>query len=319
MSQPSTLEEIYEEFLAVVPSHYDVRLYDLGASAAEQLAGIDAVVEVGGSVATTELLDLGQAANLRLWQILGTGLDHVDVAGFLRRGIVLANTPGQFSAIALAEHALFFMLSLSKNSSISQAEVRAGRLYNPINRELAGQTLGLVGFGASARELAVRANGLGMRMLAYELAPVPQEVQDALNVTSYSAQGELDEVVREADYLSIHVPLTRTTRHLLDARLLALMKPTSVVINVARGEIIDQAALTDALLEGRLAGAGLDVFATEPLPVDHPLLGLDNVIVTPHVAGVTHGTIRRRVGAGVENLRRVEQGLEPQFLVLEEE
>ena len=319
MSQPVTLDEIYAEFLATVPSHYNVRLYDAGRPATEQFAGIDAVVEVGGSVATTEHLDLGQAANLRLWQILGTGLDHVDVAGFLERRIVLANTPGQFSAIALAEHALFLMLSLAKHSSVSQAQVRAGLLYNPINSELAGQTLGLVGFGASARELAARANGFGMRMLAYEVAPVSQETQAAFNVTCYGAPGDLDEVVREADYLSVHVPLTKTTRRLLDSRLLGLMKPSAVVINVARGEIIDQAALTDALLHGRLGGAGLDVVASEPLPVDDPLLDLENVIVTPHVAGVTDGTIRRRVGAGVDNLRRVEQGLEPQFLITREE
>src|SRR5439155_21093892 len=128
-----------------------------------QLAGISVVVDQGGH-ATNEQIDAGAAAGVRLWQVLGTGVDHTEVAHILSRGIALANTPGQFSAVALAEHALMFILCLAKNLRESEKNTRIGRMYQPVNDELAGQLLGIVGLGASGRELAVRARALGMRI-----------------------------------------------------------------------------------------------------------------------------------------------------------
>jgi phosphoglycerate dehydrogenase-like enzyme len=313
------LHPIYDEFCAGAPEHHQVRLYDPAAPAAPQFEGIDLVVEVGGPVATPELLDLAAAANVRLWQILGTGLDHVDVEGFVRRGIPLANTPGQFSAIALAEHALFLMLLFAKRYAETQASVELGLFCVPHTSELAGRTLGLVGFGASARELAKRAAAFEMRTLAYDIAPVALEHQRHLAVACSDAPELLDQIFREADYLSVHLPLTSTTRHLIDRRVLSTMKPTAVIINVARGEVIDEQALAQALSEGRLGGAGLDVFVTEPVRADDPLRAFPNVIATPHVAGVTDGTARRRAGAALENVSRIERGLEPLFRIFEAE
>ncbi len=315
MSQPQVLHPLYDEFCAGAPPHYEVQLYDPDLPAAPQFEHIDVVVEVGGAVSTPELRDLGGSSNLLLWQILGTGLDDVDVEGFLRRGVLLANTPGQFSAIALAEHALFLMLLFAKRFAETQESVEAGLFCVPFTSELAGRTLGLVGFGASARELAKRAAAFEMRIVAYELRQVPVEEQRQLGVECFAEPDDLDRVFGESDYLSLHIPLTSATRHLVDERALRLMKPTAVIVNVARGDVIDETALATALTEGRLAGAGLDVFVHEPVPADDPLRRLSNVIATPHVAGTTDGTAFRRTRAALANIARVEQGLEPDYVI----
>jgi phosphoglycerate dehydrogenase-like enzyme len=239
----------------------------------------------------------------------------VDVQYIVERGLALANTPGPFSSVALAEHALFLMLYFAKNFPSTQHNLRAGRFYRPMNDELDGATLGLIGLGASARELAQRASAFGMRLLGIDLQPPPRDVLEALGVRYMGGPESLDALLGQSDYVSIHVPLTRRTRHLLDARALAVMRPHSVLINVARGGIVDQAALVAALQRGALRGAGLDVFAVEPLEPDSPLLKLDNVVLTPHVAGVTTGTSRRRAEAVAANVRRTAAGLPPLYAV----
>jgi phosphoglycerate dehydrogenase-like enzyme len=315
MSQPQVLHPIYDEFCAGAPDRYEIELFDPEAPAPGQFVDIDVVVEVGGAVSTPELRELGEHANLQLWQILGTGLDEVDVDDFLSRGILLANTPGQFSAVALAEHALFLMLLLAKRFAESQISIAQQVLCTPFTAELAGRTLGLVGFGASARELAKRAAAFEMRTLAYDIVAIPASVPEALGVALSSNHEALDRIFAESDFLSLHVPLTAKTHHLVDARALSLMKPTAVVINVSRGEVVDEGALAAALADGRLYGAGLDVFGTEPVPPGDPLLHTRGVVATPHLAGVTDGTARRRTAAALANIARIEQGLEPDFVV----
>ena len=315
MSQPQVLHPIYDEFCAGAPDHYEIVLYESELPARPQFEDVDIVVEVGGAVSTPELRDLGAEVDLNLWQILGTGLDDVDVEGFLRRGIRLANTPGRFSAIALAEHALFLMLLFAKRFQASQVSIEEQLLCVPFTEELAGRTLGLIGFGASAKELARRAAAFEMRILACEVNPVPADVQSELGVECSSEPDGLDWICREADYISLHVPLTLKTRHMVDARALRLMKPTAVIVNVARGEVIDENALAEALAAGRLFGAGLDVFGQEPVPPEHPLRNVRGVIATPHLAGVTDGTAFRRTRAALANIAKVEQGLEPDFVI----
>ncbi len=138
---------------------------------------------------------------------------------------------------------------------------------------------------------------------------------DAFGIRSLGGPESLDKLLSQSDYVSVHVPLTRRTRHMLDARALAMMKPGGILINVARGGIVDQAALVDALQRRSLRGAGLDVFAVEPLEADSPLLELDNVVLTPHVAGVTTGTSRRRAAAVADNVRRTAAGMPPLYAV----
>jgi phosphoglycerate dehydrogenase-like enzyme len=261
------------------------------------------------------MIDVGAAAGVRLWQVLGTGLDHTEVAHIHSRGIALANTPGQFSAVALAEHALLLILALAKRLPEAEANCRTGVMYHPIGDELGDQTLGIVGLGASGGELARRAGALGMRLRAVDVvAPPPERLQE-LGIDHFADLDGLDDLLRESDYVSLHVPLTPNTHHLIDERRLGLLKPSAVLINVARGRIVDEDALARALGHGAFRGAGIDVFGQEPLQPDNPLLHLDNVIATPHTAGVTRGTSRRRSQVCVENALRVLSGEQPLYQV----
>jgi phosphoglycerate dehydrogenase-like enzyme len=277
-------------------------------------AGVTVVVDQGGH-GTKAMIDAGAAAGVRLWQVLGTGVDHTEVEYIRARGIPLANTPGQFSAIALAEHALFFILALAKRYRAAERNCRAGMMYSPISDELAGQVVGIVGLGASGGELARRASALGMRIQAVDIATPPPERLRELGVEEFSDLGGLDELLQRSDFVSLHMPLNEDTRQIIDERRLGLLKPTAHIINVARGRLVDEDALARALERRSFAGAGLDVFGEEPLSPGNPLLQLDNVILTPHIAGVTRGTSRRRSQVSVENAKRVLAGDPPQFLV----
>ena len=315
IGMPNLMRPWYDDFLAAVGGQFPVVLYDPDKPAAEQFRDVGVVVALGGAQMTRPMIDTALASGVKLWQIVGTGLDHVDVPYFLEKRMPLANTPGQFSSIALAEHAILLMLCLAKNLHQSFANVRSGVFSLPTTTELAGGTLGLIGLGASGSELARRAWALGMRVLAIDVRQVPQTVLDELHVEFFGGPEQLDHVLANADYLSLHTPLTAQTRHLIGRQALARMKRTACLINVARGEIVDEEALVEALREGRIGGAGLDAFGREPLPPDHPFLHMANVVTTPHIAGGTVETSRRRSQAAAENVRRVARGLSPLYQV----
>ncbi len=246
----------YDDFLEAIGGKYPVELYDPQAPMAPQFRDAQVVVDQGGW-GTHEMIDAAVASGVKLWQVIGTGLNHIDVKYVLEKGVPIANTPGVFSGIALAEHAIFLMLCLAKNLDKSRKNLMSGVFYQPMNEELQGKTLGLVGFGGSARELAKRAWALGMRVLAVDAVEVPQAVQEEYQLSFFGGPEDLDILLRQSDYLSIHTPLTTRTYHLINRESFALMKPTAVLINVARGEIVDEAALLEALQEGRIRGAGL--------------------------------------------------------------
>ena len=291
---------------------FELSILDHDAPLPPQFEGVRVAVDQGGW-ATREMIDAGADAGVVLWQVIGMGLDHSEVDHILARGIRLANTPGQFSAIALAEHALLLILCFAKRLRELERNVRAGVLWRPTTDELPGQTLGVVGLGASGRELARRATAMGMRIVAVDPVAIEEDVLALHGVEWCGGTDRLDELLQQSDYVSLHVPLKARTRHLLDRGKLALLKPTAVLVNVARGALVDEEALVEALRNGRLRGAGLDVFSQEPLPPDSPFLTLENVIATPHVAGTTLETSRRRARACVENAERIEQGLDPLY------
>jgi phosphoglycerate dehydrogenase-like enzyme len=311
--QQGNVEPWLADFRATAEGRIDYGVLDHDAPLEPQLQGVSVVVDQGGH-ATREMIDVGAAAGVRLWQVLGMGLDHTEVDHILDRGIALAHTPGQMSAIALAEHALMLLLAVAKQLPEATRNTRLGIMYHPISEELEGQVLGIVGLGASGRELAKRAAPLGLRVRAVDVVAPPED-PSAYGVERFGDLDELDELLAESDYVSVHVPLNATTRHLIDERRIALMKPTAAVINVARGRLIDEEALVDALREGRLRGAGIDVFGEEPLTAENPLLQLDNVVATPHTAGVTRGTSRRRSAVCVENAERILAGQPPLYQV----
>jgi D-3-phosphoglycerate dehydrogenase len=304
----------YDDFLEAIEGKHQVELYDPNAPMAPQFSGAQVVVDQGGW-GTHAMIDAAIASGVKLWQVIGTGLNHIDVKYLLEKGVPIANTPGIFSGVALAEHVLFLMLCFAKNVDLSRKNVRSGVYYHPMNEELAGKTLGLVGFGGSARELAKRAAGLQLRILAIDALPVPKEVQEEYHLDFFGSADGLEKLLRESDYLSIHTPYTSKTHHLIHRENLKLMKPSAILINVARGEIVDEQALAEALRKKQIRGAGIDVFTEEPPKPDHPLLQLENVIATPHIAGMTRGTSQRRGNAAAVNVFRVEKGLPPLYMV----
>jgi D-3-phosphoglycerate dehydrogenase len=221
---------------------------------------------------------------------LGAGTDKIDVAAATRSGIIVANVP-DFCLNEQAEHTLALLLAFARRLPYMMEAMEQGnwtaRSHNGVHR-VAGRTLGLIGFGASAQEVARRAASFGLKLLACTRSPDKyRQIAGQLGVELVV----LERLLAESDFVTIHLPLTEGTRHLLDARRLALMKPTAVVVNTARGAIIDEGALVVVLRERRIAGAALDVFeeidvfATPGTPAAHPLLELDNVILTPHCAG----------------------------------
>lgn len=312
--QRGNVEPWLTDFRVAAAGRIELSVLDHEAVIASQFEGVSVVVDQGGH-ATREMIDAGAAAGVRLWQVLGTGLDHTEVEYTLASGIPLANTPGQFSAVALAEHALLFILALAKNLPGAAANCRSGVMYLPISDELAGRVLGIVGLGASGRELARRAHALGMRVRAVDVMDVPEGELAEFGVEQCASLEGLDDLLRNSDYVSLHVPLTPDTRHLLDARRLRLMRPTAVLVNVARGRIADEDALAEVLRTGVIRGAGIDVFGEEPLTAANPLLQLGNVITTPHTAGVTRETSRRRSAVAIANIERVLAGEEPLFQI----
>ena len=228
---------------------------------------------------------LEAAPRLRCVGRLGVGLDNIDVAACKANGIAVFPATGA-NDLSVAEYVITTATALLRGAYFSSADVAAGKWPRQklIGRELAGHTMGLVGFGSIAREVGWRAQALGMSVVAYDplLDAAHPAWQLARNVS-------LDGVLALADVVSLHVPLTDATRNMIGAKQLDAMKPGAILINAARGGVVDEAALADALKAGKLGGAALDVFETEPLSADAgaKFAGIANLILTPHIAGVT--------------------------------
>ena len=206
----------YDGFIEAIDGRYPIEMYDPDKPLAPQFEGIDVVVACAGC--THEMVDASVAAGVKLWQVLSVGVDHWDMPYFFRKEMPFANTPGPFSAIALAEHALTLMLVIAKNHRVAQANVRTETFSLPLNDELAGKKLGLIGLGASGRELAKRGHAMGMEVMAIDIADIPQSVRDECHVSFFGDPSAMDHLIAEADYLSLHTPSTALTRHMIGAR-----------------------------------------------------------------------------------------------------
>jgi phosphoglycerate dehydrogenase-like enzyme len=314
MTEPGNLSPWYEDFVTVLGAEFEVLAWAPDRPFVSQVQGTLAVVD-GGAFLEPGMVPEAREAGVRLWQLVLVGYDQLDLELFRANGIPVANTPGQFSARALAEHALMLTLCTIKGFSRSQRDLKAGVFSRSFGDELYGRTLGLIGLGASGRELAQLSGPLGLSVIGIDPAEPNADEAARLGIEVLGGPEKLDELLSMADVVSIHVPLTPATRHMIGSASFGSMKSTAILINVSRGQIVDQAALLDALRSQRIAGAGLDVFAVEPLPLDHPLLAMDNVVLTPHVAGATYETSRRRGAAAAENVQRVAMGDEPLYVV----
>lgn len=240
---------------------------------------------------------LRQAPRLRMLSILGTGTDNVDLAAATRHGIVVTNTPG-VGAPSVAELALGLMLAVARAIPLSDRRLRAGAWQHEEGPELAGKTLGLLGLGAIGQRFARMGQGLGMRTIGWSVHHDPARAA-ACGVELVRR----DEVFRQADVLSLHLRNSPEARGLVGREQLALMKPTAILINTARGALVDQEALADALRRRQLAGAGLDVYPEEPLtPETNRFKDLDNVVLMPHAGAVTREANARSRALPVDNI-----------------
>lgn len=301
------------DFIDLIGNRHQLILYDYSRPPEQQVAGMDVIIDQGGIHGTREIAD--RANGIRLCQILGTGFDHFDLTYWRTKGMPICNTPGQFSAVALGELALMFMLMLARGWPVSQRALQNRVLCEPVGFELEGRRLLIVGLGASGRELALRAKAFGMRVSAIEVSPVSKRTIKELGIESVGLPAELDDRLPGADFVSLHLHYNEQTHHTIDRRRLALMKQPAYLVNVSRGALVDEGALYEALASGQLAGAGLDVFSDEPVDPALPLLKLPNVVATPHIAGVTQGTSRGRARCVVENIDRVADGLPPLYRI----
>ena len=228
--------------------------------------------------------DLISAANrLRVIGRAGVGVDNIDVPAATARGIVVMNAPDG-NTITTAEHTIALLIALARNVPQANISVKSAKWERKrfVGAELQGKTLGIIGLGRIGRAVAIRAAALGLKVIAHDPFVALEQARD-LQVET----GSLDEVFSRADFLTIHTPLTAETRGLIDAEAFAKMKTGARIINCARGGLIDESALYDAITSGKIAGAALDVFEMEPPPPDHPLLQLEQVIVTPHLGAST--------------------------------
>ncbi len=305
-----------QEARALLEATNELVTLDFGYSQEELfecLSRVDVIISKAAPI-TEGVLDA--APRLKAIVNWGVGYDHVDVPSATRRGIYVTNTQGS-NAEAVAEMTFSLMLSLARRTHQADRLVRKGAWKSGkllpswlTGVELRNRILGIVGMGAVGRCVAKIAKGFGMRVLVYDpYAP-------AENIRHLGGNPvDLDSLLRESDVVTIHAPLTEETRELVNGRRIALMKPTAFLINTARGPIVDQTALIEALQTRRIAGAGLDVFASEPLPHDHGLLALDDVILTPHIAAITEEAMKNASRMVVRQVLQVLRGEVPDNLV----
>ena len=312
---PDLFERWGNDLVSAVTKNHDLRIADYDQPLAPQFEDIDAVIDHGGSVGTREMVDLAAAGKVRHWQVLGTGFDHFDLEYWKAKGMPVSNCPGAFSAVALADCAMMFILMLARRYQESKEILAGGELYRPIGAEMEGWKLGILGLGASGIELAKRAPGFGMKTLAIDIRDIgPDEVSE-LGLEFAGKPADMDDVIAQSDVVSLHLHLNQETRHIIDSRRLKLMKSTAFLVNVSRGELVDEAALETALVEGWIGGAGIDVYSQEPPDLSSAIFRLPNAVTTPHIAGVTDGTSRKRAGCAAENLDRLAAGLEPLYRI----
>jgi len=299
-----------EKPLTIIQNECEVEIWyeENSPPFAEKTADIDGLVTYGHEPITADLLD--NARRLKVIANMGVGYDHIDVVAATKRGIAVGNTPGALNE-ATADLAFALLLSAARNVVTGDRFIRAGhwRKYDPHilwGAEVHGATLGIIGLGRIGRAVARRARGFEMRILYYQRNRAPGwEEELGLAYTS------LEDLLAQSDFVVIMTPLTPQTHHLIGQKELARMKRSAILINTARGPIVDSTALYEALRDGIIAGAGLDVFDPEPIPLDDPLLTLDNVVLCPHLGSAS---LQTRVKMGMMVAENLLAGLKDQPL-----
>jgi len=267
----------------------------------QHVAGVDGLLCLITDTIDAAVLDAA-GAQLKVVSQMAVGVDNVDVAACAARGIPVGNTPGVLTETT-ADMAWALILASARRVVEAAEYVKHGKWQTWTPTQMAGvdvfgSTLGIIGFGAIGQAIARRAQGFGMRVLCWNRSPRPDEA-----AAVGAEQCAFDAVLSQSDFVCVSIALTDDTRNLIDARAFELMQPNAILVNTARGPIVDEAALVHALREGRIGGAGLDVTAVEPLAMDSPLLAMDNVVVLPHIGSASTETRGKMADMAVANLR----------------
>ena len=271
------------------------------AETIQRIAHSDAIINIRSAIPFPRQV-LEACPNLKLLSVWGTGVDHVDLVAAAELGITVSNTPG-YGAPYVSEHALALALAVSRQIVQNDRRIRAGGWTAGFIDELYGKTLGVVGTGAIGQRMIQLGQGIGMNVVAWTFNPSQHRASE------YGVEFlELDELLRVSDVVSLHVALTADSHGMIGREQLAMMKPTAFLVNVARGAVVDEPALVEALQQGVIAGAGLDVFEVEPLPQGHPLTELDNVVLAPHAGSMAYNGTMRGLEMSIENLEQFAAG-----------
>ena len=275
--------------------------------------------EADALITSDVTLDVLRACpNVKLIQTLSAGYDRLPLESILEMGIPVANNGGA-NAISVSEQTIALMIGINRNlmaqwdSTTRRREWRSD-LYQTDLSEVTDKTVGIVGLGRIGRQVAKRLTGFDTRTIYYDIEDIPGDVRETVKAEPVP----FDELLETSDIVSMHVPLTRRTRGMMSDREFGMMKSTAFLINLCRGPVVDEDALYRALTEGQIAGAGLDVLEVEPTPADNPLFDLDNVIITPHMAGQSQETALRAAHFAYGNILRVLNGNEAESLVTPE-
>lgn len=301
----------YPDEVARLQAAGDAVLYDTRAADTEELVARLADADVAVTVRAYTVFDsalLARLPDLRLIAIVGTGTDQVDLRAATEHGVLVCNAPGATTQ-SVAELSIALMFAAARRLPLTDRKVREGTWYHEQGWELRDKTLGLVGLGLIGQEVARLGTALGMRVIAWSLTDDPDRA-----AACGAELIPLDELLGEAHVVSLHLRATERTAGIIGARELALLRPGALLVNTARAALIDEQALLDALDQGPLAVAGLDVYWQEPLPPDHSLLSRDNVILAPHIAWVTDVGTASQVRLPVDNVLAYIAG-QPQHVV----
>ena len=271
------------------------------SSTIERLSQADCIINIRSSVKFTRNV-LSNCNRLRILSVWGTGVDHVDLAAAEEYGITVSNTPA-YGAPYVSEHALTLALAVSRQIVQSDIHIRNGGWTRGFINELYGKTLGVIGTGAIGQRMIQLGKGIGMNVIAWTLNPNDDRAQE------YGVEFvELNHLMEQSDVISIHLALSDRTEKLIGKEEISLMKESAILVNTARGPIVDEKELLSALTSNKIAGAGLDSFDIEPLPSGHPFTALDNVILSPHAGGMAYNGTMRGLEMSVENLESFARG-----------
>ncbi|KKM10815.1 glyoxylate reductase [Clostridiales bacterium PH28_bin88] len=309
--------KIPQEGLSLLQSHADVTVWQ-GELPPPRDVIVDNIRDIDGLLCLlTDKIDqevLDVARKLKVIGNYAVGFDNIDIAEATKRGIAVTNTPGVLTETT-ADLAFGLLMAAARNIVQGDRYVREGlwQTWEPmllLGRDIHESTLGIIGMGRIGQAMAKRASGFGMRILYYDSAPI-EEVDK-----KYGAQNvSLEQLLQESDFVTIHVPYTLATDKLISTRELNMMKKEAILINTARGPVVDEPALVDALQKGVIAGAGLDVFHTEPISKDHPLCHVANVVVAPHIGSASFRTRAKMATIAASGVIEVLQGRKPYNIV----